>query len=338
MILFLEKMELYTASGLALNKSLRIIAAGAPKKRKPSVTQAVRAVENGGLLAKSLEEYLGASKTVAALLERGETAGELVKALGQAKALMEREDDLYKKCASAMVYPVAIGVFALLLTIGLVRGVMPQIIPMLKGLNVQLPLLTRIVMFASDNLLAYGPYIFLSAGMCVIVAPMVYKKIAAIRAFCHFAAAVTPLAGKLVVQYSLSVSLRSCGSLVNSGMSVAKAYADVTETTWFLPLKVSLALEGEQVARGVPLGVVFAGIKHLPEYIAPLVIAGEASGSLGDSLIRAADILDRDIEHSLRRLTALIEPVMMAGMGCVVGAIALSIMMPIYDISKVLQH
>jgi type II secretory pathway component PulF len=59
---------------------------------------------------------------------------------------------------------------------------------------------------------------------------------------------------------------------------------------------------------------------------------------LGTSLLRAASIIDRDMDHSLKRLTSLIEPVMMVGMGCTVGSIALSIMMPIYDISKVLQH
>jgi type II secretory pathway component PulF len=76
----------------------------------------------------------------------------------------------------------------------------------------------------------------------------------------------------------------------------------------------------------------------MPSYVAPLVAAGEASGNLGKALSRAARILDRELDHSLKRLTALIEPAMMLGMGAAVGSIALSIMMPIYDISKALQH
>jgi type II secretory pathway component PulF len=76
----------------------------------------------------------------------------------------------------------------------------------------------------------------------------------------------------------------------------------------------------------------------MEQYIVALVSAGELSGTLGASLLRAANILDRDIEHSLKKLTSLIEPLMMIGLGVIVGSIALSIIMPIYDISKVLQH
>jgi len=83
---------------------------------------------------------------------------------------------------------------------------------------------------------------------------------------------------------------------------------------------------------------VFGKVKRLPKFVSSLVRAGEATGSLGISLTRCASIIDRDIEHSLKRLTSLVEPVMMAGMGGAVGAIALSIIMPIYDISKVLQR
>ncbi|NCW28743.1 MAG: hypothetical protein EBV83_10740, partial [Verrucomicrobia bacterium] len=94
--------------------------------------------------------------------------------------------------------------------------------------------------------------------------------------------------------------------------------------------------EIKNISNGIPLGDIIAK-KKMPQFVAPLIHAGEASGTLGNSLLRASLILDRDIENILRKITALIEPIMMAGMGCIVGSIALSIMMPIYDISKVLQ-
>jgi len=124
--------------------------------------------------------------------------------------------------------------------------------------------------------------------------------------------------------------------LIESGLSSTQAYARTASVISLLPLKESFLSDLGDIFRGVSFGSVMSG-KKMPPYIVPLLQAGEASGTLGASLSRAAAILDRGIEHSLHRMTSLIEPVMMAGMGCIVGAIALSIMMPIYDISKVLQ-
>lgn len=147
-----------------------------------------------------------------------------------------------------------------------------------------------------------------------------------------------PIVGRLARYYSLALTVRSLGSLVESGAALGESYVRVAETMPLLPLRSAFKKKSADISRGVPLGTVLSGMKRMPSYIAPLVSAGEASGTLGISLVRAADILDRDIEHALKRLTALVEPVMMAGMGCAVGAIALSIMMPIYDVSKALQH
>ena len=147
-----------------------------------------------------------------------------------------------------------------------------------------------------------------------------------------------PIAGKIISSYALVVFMRSCGSLIEGGIPAAQAYEDTARTIPFLPFRLLFQKHAPHIRTGIPLSRAFIGNAKIPRFISPLLGAGELSGKLGESLIRAAAILDRDIEHALKHMTALIEPVMMAGMGCVVGAIALSIMMPIYDISRVLQH
>jgi type II secretory pathway component PulF len=149
----------------------------------------------------------------------------------------------------------------------------------------------------------------------------------------------SPLVGSVVYSYWLALFLRSCGTMIESGTSVAESYASAVTGIGFVPLSVPLGRRMGSLSQGVSLASVLSSSEiRIPQYIPALVSAGESSGTLGISLIRAADIVDRDIEHRLKRLTSLIEPVMMAAMGCMVGAIALSIMMPIYDISKVLQR
>jgi type IV pilus assembly protein PilC len=338
LILFFERLELYISSGLTLNKALMVAKEGVSRRQKETLEKIRLSIESGNLLSGALRKFLGLPATLSGLIENGEASGRLKEALNSSRALLEREDELRKKCFSAMAYPIIIGIFALILTIGLMRGIMPQIVPMLKSLHVPLPLLTRVVMAFSDNLSRYGIYIFFSGVIILTSLSYSYKKIKSIRKALQTFLIHTPLLGNIVYSYFFSVFLRSCGSLVESGLSSAAAYRDTANSLALFPLKNELLRESLSVSHGVPISQALRKIKKIPPFVSPLTSAGEYSGALGKSLLRSADIIDRDMEHSLKKITALIEPVMMAGMGCVVGAIALSIMMPIYNISKVLQH
>jgi type II secretory pathway component PulF len=329
---------MYISAGLAPTEALSTAGGGVSEKQKIALDQVRKSIEEGGLLSRNLRDQLKISPTITALIEHGEAGGELVKALVSAKMIMEREDALIKTCVSSMAYPSIIGIFALILTVGLMRGVMPQIIPLLRSLHVQLPLLTRVVIFLSENLVKYGLYTLVGGLLLVPVSIYLYRKISRIRYFCHIIILHMPIIGRLVRYYSLALMVRSLGSLVESGAALEDSYARVVGTMSFVPIRRSFEKELTNISRGISLGAILFGMRHVPSYIGTLVSAGEASGTLGVSLVRAAGILDRDIEHALKRLTALVEPVMMAGMGCAVGAIALSIMMPIYDVSKALQH
>jgi general secretion pathway protein F len=338
LIMLCERLGMYISAGLAPTDALSAAESGASKKQKAALEAVKGSVEQGGLLSRGLRERMKISPTIAGLIEHGEDSGELAKALTAAKTILEREDALVKTCLSAMAYPSIIGIFAILMTVGLMKGVMPQIIPLLESLHVQLPILTIAVIFLSENLIKYGAYGLLAALIAVPSVVFLYKKIDHIRFLCHTLILCMPIVGRLARYYSLALTVRSLGSLVESGAALGESYARVAETASLLPIRLIFEKESVNISRGVPLGAVLSGMKRMPSYIAPLVSAGEASGTLGLSLMRAADILDRDIEHALKRLTALVEPVMMAAMGCAVGAIALSIMMPIYDVSKALQH
>ena len=338
LILFLERLELYVSSGLALNKALEISIQGVNKKHATMIGYVQREVENGNTLAKVLSCSIVMPSTVLGLIAHGESSGQLAKALNFSKLLLEREDELVKKCLSAMTYPVVIGLFALAMTIGLMKGVMPQIIPMLKSLHVQLPLITKIVMAASDMLSSYGLFFLFAPIVVFCLLIIFYSKVVTVRNMIQSVIFRIPMIGHLAFLYSSSVLFSSLGSLIESGIPSASAYRDTVLLISFWPLKKACQRHIEDVSKGVALGSVISKIKRLPAFVPSLVSAGELTGTLGASLSRCAAIMDRDIEYALKKLTSMVEPVMMAGMGCAVGAIALSIMLPIYDVSKVLQH
>ncbi|MFA6404490.1 MAG: type II secretion system F family protein [Candidatus Paceibacterota bacterium] len=338
LILFLERLELYISSGLPLDMCLQISSDGVTKRQKKIVLDIRSAVLLGSQLSKAMVVNMNLSNTIAGLIRHGETSGQLGKALVYAKELLEREEDLIKKCISALIYPTVIGIFAIILTFALVKGVMPQIIPMLRSLNVQLLLITRIIMFISENLMKYSIHLIVFGILSTVGLLILYKKVETFRNKCQSFISRLPIIGRLINLYYISLFTQSLGSLIESGTSLTIAYSNTVSSLSFAPIKLLCKKQEDNVKNGYSLGLVFAKIHRLPPYIAPLISAGEMAGTLGNSLIRTAKIADSDLEYSLKKITSLIEPVMMAGMGLVVGAIALSIVLPIYDVSKVLQQ
>lgn len=338
-IFLLERLELYMSAGMTLDRALATICESSSPKQKIDLEKVGVDILAGRSFAQSFEQHIGFSKTIASLIEHGQSSGGLVKALDTSRALLEKQGENTKRLVSALIYPGVIGIFSVVIIIGLVRGVMPQITPMLRGLNVELPLLTKIVIYMSENMMTYGMYVAGGIIMIVIITAVCYVRFSGFKFVCQSIIQKIPIVGRTTFLNSLSLFLQSFGSLVDSGAPAARSYSDTSATVTLLPLRDSLQEKLPEMKKGVSCGRILSGVsKRIPVFVSTLVLAGEASGTLGSSLMRAASIIEKDIEHSLKRMTSLIEPLMMVGMGTVVGSIALSIMMPIYDISKALQH
>ena len=294
------------------------------------------AIESGRSLAESFPRTLGLPAAALGLIRHGESSGRLAESLQTARIMLEHGEELKKKLGSAMAYPSVIGLFAAALTLSLVRGVMPQIIPMLVSLHVELPLLTRVVIACSQGLVSYGAYGLLASVFIAVGLVALFRKSIAVKFFIQTLFMKIPIVGRLYTDYCVSILLQTCGSLIETGSAAGTSYAKSVASLPLLPLRREFESKMSDLNRGGQMHVAFKG-NAVRSFVPSLLSAGEMSGTLGASMIRAATVLDRDIDHSLKRLTSLVEPLMMVGMGLIVGSIALSIMMPIYDISKVLQ-
>jgi len=336
--LLLENLEMYISSGLNLHEAILITCRAFSKKEAAHLQNVKILIEQGQTLSKGFENNINLSPALLGLLEHGESSGNLAQSLKLARTIIEREEALIKSCMSALAYPIIIAIFAFVLTLGLMRGVMPQITPLLKSLHVQLPLITRIVMYMSENIGKFSLYIMIFIVVVLPIGIWAYKRLFKFKLFCHKSIVFTPIVGNLFRQYDLSLFMRSLGGLLLSGANISSSYSQVSDKIFLLPIKIYLNDQTKYVSQGVSLASIFKKLGQIQTYVVPLIQAGEASGTLGQSLMRVSDILDRDIENSLKRITTLIEPIMMIGIGVVIGGIALSIMMPIYDVSRSLQH
>lgn len=335
-IFFLERVEIYFSSGLEINKTLSVMEDGLKNKHKSSVSKIKRDIESGIPFFRSLENTIGISKTTSGLIEYGEFSGNLAKSLLSAKNLLEKEDELFKKCISALIYPIVIGIFSILLTIGLIRGVMSQIIPLLKSLKVDLPLVTKITIAISEIIINHGLSITIACIILFFIFKVLINKNIKFQRVFYYSIIRLPMIGNLIYSYYLAIFLHSCGSLVESGLLIAESYKKTLSTITFIPLRDFLENRIDDVYNGVSLGNILKN-KNIPIFVTSLIGAGQVSGNLGSSIVRAGNILDKNLDYSLKKMTSLIEPLMMIVVGFIVGTIALSIMMPIYNISSVLQ-
>ena len=327
---------MYMTAGLSVGSALEAMSEKMPKKRCLSLLRIKDSVESGQSLSSALTASGSFPLSLIGLIACGEESGSLAKTLQSCHSLLEREDDLARKCLSAMAYPIIIGIATAILTIGLVEGVMPQIIPLLSGLHSDLPLLTRIVIAVSAVCTRYGVVMFVAALLASAILAILYKKVLLFRAAIHVLVMNIPVMGGLVVSYSLAIFFHSFGSMVEAGMSVTDAYDKASSSFAVIPLRKRFKKKLMPLIRGEPMHSIVD--KSMPQYVGSIIRAGEASGNLGHALVRAAMMLDKDIDRSLKRLTSMLEPALMMGMGSAVGSIALSIMLPIYDISKALQR
>lgn len=334
-MMFVEQMEMYISAGLPAGQALDIIGKKAPKRRAAVFVRIKKAIESGQNISAALSSEINLPASVIGLIACGETTGSLAQALKICHDILEEHDSLIKKVFSSMTYPIMIGLATVGLTVGLVQGIMPQIMPLLSGLRVDLPLLTRIVMTASSLLMDYGLFGTAALGALGVGAFFAYRRLSGVRRFFQRGLLCMPVIGKLVSDYSLVLFFQSFGAMIEAGIPADIAYEKAAASIHLVPLRRRLEAFVQPIRAGEKFHII---AQSMPAYVEPLISAGESSGNLGRSLNRASVIIGRELDHALKRLTALVEPAMMIGMGSMVGSVTLSIMMPIYDISKTLQR
>lgn len=333
---FLDRLTMYLGAGISLEKAIHSSSQGFSKAEIMSLECARIQVLEGYSLSKSLSLNIKTPKIVTGLLEQGELTGNLSNSILQAKNLLDEQEELKASLLTALLYPIVIASFALVITLGLMVGIMPQITPMLKSLNIDLPLLTKIVIWVSESIVSYGLIFAVGSVLVFSILSFVYKKYSKLAFIVHKILMRIPLIGKLVIYDSVAIFLGAFGRLLESGMSIGEAYERSCELVLIIPLKLHLQSSSFLISRGKSVSRSIDP-KSIPVFVLPLIDAGEASGRLDSSLVRSSEIIQKEMSRKLKRLTALLEPTMMVAMGVVIGAIVLSIMMPIYDISKTLQ-
>jgi len=326
-------------SGLSLLRALSILADQTESKELARVLGEVRnEVETGNSLSAAMSKYSPDvfPPLMVNMCKAGEIGGFLDAVLEQIAENYEAEVKLRGKVKSAMTYPVVVFVMAILAVIGMLLFIVPVFAGLFKSLGGTLPLPTRILVMASDVLKTFFP-VLLVLFIAGVIAWSKVKNQDRVRNVVDPAKLKMPVFGPLFQKIALSRFARNLGTMMRSGVPILQSLEIVADTTG----NVVLGRAIRDVQESVRTGETIAGpLKHhevFPAMVVQMMAVGEDTGALDQMLMKISQFYDQEVEATTESLTALIEPLMIAFLGAVVGSMIVAMYMPIFKIFDLIK-
>lgn len=328
---FCRQFYVMLDSGLSIGKALNILI---EQCEKPKLREALIRVngdlKRGETLASSMRKRKDVfPNLLTSMIDAGERSGNLDIILKRMAEYYEKETKIRGKIKSAMIYPIVLGVVAIIAITFILTFVMPTFVQMFEENNVDLPMSTKMVLGTSKMLGKYGIIIFLILVTAIILLGKYLKseegqyKLSSINL-------KIPVIKKLTQKIIVSRFTRTMGIVSSSGMSLVTSIEIVASVVGNKIAEKELLKVKEKVLKGEGLGDSIMNIKIFPPMLASMVKIGEEAGSLDSILDKTADFYDDELEREIKTATALIEPSMIVLMGIIIGFLLISILTPMF--------
>lgn len=328
---FCRQFYVMLDSGLSIGKTLNILI---EQGEKPKLREALIGVngdlKRGETLANSMRKRKDVfPNLLTSMIDAGERSGNLDIILKRMAEYYEKETKIRGKIKSAMIYPIVLGVVAIIAITFILTFVMPTFVQMFEENNVELPMSTKMVLGTSKMLGKYGIIIFLILVTAIILLGK-YLKSEEGQYRLSVINLKIPVIKKLTQKIIVSRFTRTMGIVSSSGMSLVTSLEIVASVVGNKIAEKELLKVKEKILKGEGLGDSIMKIKIFPPMLASMVKVGEEAGSLDSILDKTADFYDDELEREIQTATALIEPVMIVIMGVIIGFLLISILTPMF--------
>ncbi len=338
LLLLTQQLSTLLAAGLPLERALQAVAEQSEQAATRLLVGALRADIVEG---KSLAQAMGAQPQVffplyLSLVRAGEQSGHLAEVMARLAEYLERRHALTQKVTLALAYPAVVTVVAVLVVAGLMSYVVPQVIGVFAQTKQTLPLITRLLIAASDFTRNWGWLI----ALALVAAGFAWRQAlrgTAFRRAVHVRLLALPVIGRLMRAVNTARMASTLAILAGSGVPLLAALETAGGLVTLLPMREALEAAAAKVREGVPLSRALATGRQFPPVLIQLIASGEQSGKLPAMLERAALQQQAEVERRLSAFTALLEPLLILVMGGVVLAIVMAIMLPIIDMNQMVR-
>jgi type IV pilus assembly protein PilC len=333
---FARNLEVMVRSGMQVLDGLEILKR--QTKSKPFIAmidQLIVDIKNGHFLSSGLERYKNVfGDFFINLIRVGESSGTLSENLKYLADELKKKDELNKKIKSAMAYPIILMVATLGIVGILAFFVFPKILPVLKSLNVKLPVVTVGFMAVSQFLLDYGVYIGVILAI-LLVSFFLLLRVQKFRYYWHWLITKIPFVKTMSQNINMVNFARTLGLLLRSGVKIIEALQISADTLTNLVYKGEIVRMSEGVRQGDALSkYLTTDSKLFPPIFSEMIVVGENTGKLDESLLFLANFYESELDESTQNMSNILEPAMLLFMGLVVTLVALAIITPIYSMTQ----
>ncbi len=289
-------------------------------------------LRGGSSLSQALSKYPQVfSYTYSQVVKAGEQAGNLEVGLRQIAGYMEKQAATKKKIRSALAYPImvllmAIGVFALLITVAL-----PPLVGLFTALGTELPWTTRLLIAISGFLINYKFYLLVGV-LIVVVSIIGYLRLPAGKLTMDRLMLKLPLIGPITIQRNVGHFCRTASMLLKAGLLLPQTMNIVIQTVGNRIIRQVLREVREKLVQGQGLSQPMATIDLFPRLLVEMVSVGEKTGNLDSTLATLGDYYEQRVDQKVNSLISMIGPALTVVVGLVVAFIALSMITPLYSI------
>ena len=326
-------------AGLSVVGALVILEAQTDDKYLSAVISELRAdVEGGLLLSQAMARHSKIfNRLYVAMVEAGEAAGILDQVLDRVAFQIEKETQIKRRVKGAMIYPTMVLIFATLVLIGMLLFLVPIFVDIFKTLGGDLPTLTQYVVTMSDFLRANWMFIFPFCAGVFFGFRKAKRTEYGRRIWDRFKLKVPMKIGGVVLKVTIARFSRTLSTLVAAGVDIIQALEITGQTAGNWVVEEALSDVRARVHEGMPIAQPIVENSVFPPMVGHMVKIGEETGELEKMLGKIADFYEDEVDSAISTLTSIIEPVMMIGVGLMVGVIIISMYLPMFKMLSLVK-
>jgi type IV pilus assembly protein PilC len=331
--IFTRQFSVMIDAGLPLVQCLEILGKQEPHKGFATAILKVREdVEGGAALADAMKKH---PKTFDALysnmIAAGEAGGILDTILKRLAVYIEKNVKLKGEVKSAMIYPVAVIVIAGIVVAAILWKVIPTFASLFAGLGAQLPMPTRVVIALSDFLVAYGWVLIIVGGVVVYLLKRYYATEGGRRIIDRIMLKM-PILGDILRKVAVARFTRTLSTLLASGVPILDGLDITARTAGNAIIEDAIQTTRTSIERGESISGPLRETNVFPSMVVQMINVGETTGALDAMLSKIADFYEEEVDTAVAGLLTLMEPVMIAFLGGIVGGIVIAMYLPIFDL------
>jgi len=331
--IFTRQFSVMIDAGLPLVQCLEILGEQEEDKNFSRIILETRAsVEGGSGLADAMRKHPGAFDPLFTnMMAAGEAGGILDTSLTRLATYIEKNVKLKGQVKAAMTYPIAVITIAAIVVGAILWKVIPTFADLFAGLGAELPLPTRIVIALSNSLVTLGPFVIL-IGVGIVFAFRQFYVTDKGRRVVDGILLKTPVLGTILRKVAVARFCRTLSTLMGSGVPILEGLEITAKTAGNAIIEDAVMTTRAAIERGETVAAPLRDTKVFPAMVTQMINVGEATGALDTMLAKVADFYEDEVDTAVAGMLTLMEPLMIAFLGVLVGGIVIAMYLPIFGL------